>query len=408
MKILLINHYAGSERYGMEFRPFYFSREWVRAGHEVRIVAASFSHLRKKQPEINSSLSKEKIDGIEYFWLKTPKYFGNSIGRILNILTFLYRLFFFSKKIIKDFPADIVVASSTYPLDVFCARRLAKLSGGKMVFEVHDLWPLTPMELGGYSKWNPLIMGLQFAEDFAYKKSHRVISLLPGAEKYMKSRGLAEKKFVYIPNGIEITDNNRTEELSEDIVSAIDLARGRNHFLIGYAGTLSLSNKLEILLTSAKGFVGKDKSFFILGKGPEEEKLKKICQSEGLDNVTFLPAIEKTQVGAFLAKMDCLYLGFAKSPLYRFGVSPNKLMDYMLSAKPIVCGIEASNRPVDEAGCGYTIAAEDPEAVVEAIDKIARLSAEERAAMGLRGLEYVRKCHDYKVLSEKFIEGISD
>ena len=63
MNILLINHYAGSNRHGMEFRPFYMGREWVRAGHRVQIVAASFSHVRAIQPELNGAVPACVDDG---------------------------------------------------------------------------------------------------------------------------------------------------------------------------------------------------------------------------------------------------------------------------------------------------------------------------------------------------------
>ena len=42
MNILLINHYAGSPQHGMEYRPYYLAREWVRAGHTVQIVATAY------------------------------------------------------------------------------------------------------------------------------------------------------------------------------------------------------------------------------------------------------------------------------------------------------------------------------------------------------------------------------
>ena len=89
MSILLINHYAGSVYHGMEFRPYYLSREWVKMGHEVNIVAASFSHLRQKNIEMQEEIKEEYIDGIRYVWLKTPAYSGNGIVRIKNILSFL-------------------------------------------------------------------------------------------------------------------------------------------------------------------------------------------------------------------------------------------------------------------------------------------------------------------------------
>ena len=80
MNILLINHYAGSLSHGMEFRPYYLAREWVRLGHRVRIIAASYSHVRTKQPNIARSWTREILDGIEYDWVETHAYQGNSMG----------------------------------------------------------------------------------------------------------------------------------------------------------------------------------------------------------------------------------------------------------------------------------------------------------------------------------------
>lgn len=72
MNILLINHYAGSIRHGMEYRPYYFAREWVRQGHRVHIVAGSYSHLRKHNVEPGGAAKTEEIDGITYTLLRMP------------------------------------------------------------------------------------------------------------------------------------------------------------------------------------------------------------------------------------------------------------------------------------------------------------------------------------------------
>ena len=85
VNILLINHYAGTPALGMEFRPYYLAREWVRAGHRVQILAADFSHVRACQP----SAGDEMIDGIAYRWIATPRYQGNGFGRVRNIWAFL-------------------------------------------------------------------------------------------------------------------------------------------------------------------------------------------------------------------------------------------------------------------------------------------------------------------------------
>ena len=198
MRILLINHYAGSIYHGMEFRPYYFAREWVKMGHEVVIVAASYSHLRQKNVAINAAILEENIDGIKYIWLKTPEYSGNGVGRIKNMATFIYKLYKFLPQITAGFKPDAVIASSTYPLDSYPANWIAKKHGAKFVFELHDLWPMSPMVLGHMSKYHPFIWIMQRGEDYWCKNADTVISLLPEAYKHLVTRGMTMEKYIVI------------------------------------------------------------------------------------------------------------------------------------------------------------------------------------------------------------------
>lgn len=124
MHIMLINHYAGSNIHGMEFRPYYLAREWVKSGHEVTIIAASYSHLRHKNKQIDV-LEEEYVEGIRYLWLPTSAYQGNGIRRLKNMLQFVYQLYKNLSKLASLKP-DAVIASSTYPLDSYPAYKLAK------------------------------------------------------------------------------------------------------------------------------------------------------------------------------------------------------------------------------------------------------------------------------------------
>lgn len=157
MRLLLVNHYAGSLRHGMEFRPFYLAREWRRMGHEVLIVAASQSHLRSVAPRVPGASTREQIDGVDYLWLRTPAYRGNGVGRVFNIAVFCLLLAARARRLARECRPDVVIASSTYPMDIWPARRIARLAGAKLVHEVHDLWPLSPIELGGMSPRHPFI-----------------------------------------------------------------------------------------------------------------------------------------------------------------------------------------------------------------------------------------------------------
>ena len=403
MNILLINHYAGSPKHGMEYRPYYLAKEWLRHGHRVIIVASSYSHLRSKNPNVDKSLVEEEIDGIKYIWLKTVKYKGNDLRRILNMLNFILLLFRYSKYLIKKYNPNVVIASSTYPLDIFPAYLISKRTKARLIFEVHDLWPLTPIELGGYSKYHPFIIIMQLAENFAYRKSDYVVSLLPKAYEYMREHGLVAHKFIHIPNGISIEEwEESNKEIPEEHKKLIEKLKMEGKFIVGYAGAHGLANALDILIDSAQLLRNEPIAIVLVGSGPEKEKLEEKVNASNLDNIFFLPPVSKLSIPKLLSMMDALYIGWTKQSLYRFGVSPNKLMDYMMSGKPIIHSITAGNDLVQDAQCGISVPAEDSYQIALAIKKLMSMSEEERELMGNRGKEYVRRYHTYTVLAEKF------
>ena len=385
----------------MAYRPFYMAREWVRMGHQVTIAAADYSHSRRQQPVAGI----EFIDGIRYVWLKTLHYRGNGLGRICNMLLFLFRLFWEKRKIIDKYCPDVVIASSTYPLDNYPARWIAKKYHAKFVYEVHDLWPLSPMELGGMSSFHPFIFIMQIAEDYAYKKVDCVISMLPKAEQHMRDHGLSAGKFHYIPNGVIISDWSKdTIDLPQEHVLLLQKLRQEKQFIIGYAGGHSVSNALEFLLQAAQKVMTSNIVFVLVGDGQKKKELQSLADDYKINNVFFLPAIQKEAIPKLLNQMDALYIGWHKSPLYQFGICPNKLFDYMMSGKPIIHSVEAGNDLVAESGCGISVAAEDSNAIAQALLKMQSLSPAERLVMGENGKKFVLANHDYKVLAKQFID----
>ena len=128
MNIIYINHYAGSSRHGMEFRPFFMAKRWVKEGHQVTIVASSYSHLRSKNPDMQGRKTMvETMDGVRYFWISGPSYEGNGLGRIRNMMSFLSGLKKYQVEICAHGKPDVVIASSTYPLDIYPAKKLADI-----------------------------------------------------------------------------------------------------------------------------------------------------------------------------------------------------------------------------------------------------------------------------------------
>ena len=405
MNILLINHYAGSPEMGMEFRPYYLGREWVRQGHRVMIVGGSFSHLRKKQP----IKAFEEVDGIAYSWVKLNRYKGNGVRRIFSMFSFVSKLWMSPKKYLRGFKPDVVIASSTYPLDIFPAHKIANLYHAKLVYEVHDLWPLSPQLIGKYSKWHPFIFTMQVAENYAYKHVDKVVSLLWNAEQHMRGHGLKDGKFVCIPNGYSQDDwkfSEKQELLSERHRHLFE--RLKDRIIVGFAGGLVASGALNTLVNAAELLRADSRFVFILvGKGAEQNDLENLVQVKGLNNVFFLPEVKKTQVPQVVSYFDIAYMGGVHSILHSYGTSYNKLTDYMLSAKPIVFAIDEPNALVERIECGIRVEAENAEQVAETILSIAKMSIEERQKMGERGKEYALKHLEWGMLAQQFVEQLN-
>jgi glycosyltransferase involved in cell wall biosynthesis len=407
MNILLINHYAGSPRHGMEFRPYYLAREWVRAGHRVQIVAASYSHVRSRQPEVDGGPLDETIDGIAYRWLPAPAYQGNGVGRARNIWAFMKGVWRETPRLRAQFKPDVVIASSTYPMDIYVARRIARRANAKLVFEVHDLWPLSPIELSGMSPRHPWALLCQKAENDAYRDADVVVSMLPKIASHAQAHGLDLGKLHVVPNGITLDEwQGDVPPLSEALAEHIAAHQAAGKTVVGYAGSHGLPNALDVLLDAAALLAHEPIAFVLVGDGLEKARLARRVHDEGLANVALFEPIPKAQIPALLRRLDIAYIGWQRVPIYRFGIAPNKLMDYMMGGCAVLHSVEAGNDPVAESGCGITVAPESPSAVAEGLRVLAAKAPAERRAMGERGRAFVLAHHTYPVLAARFIDAL--
>lgn len=407
MNILYLDHYAGSYLHGMEFRPFLMARHWVEEGHSVTIVASSFSHLRGQNPDLmGKKYLDETIDGVRFFWIHGNPYNGNGMDRVHNILSFVKGLYRYQKEITANWKPDVVIASSTYPLDMYPAVHLASRCGARVVFEVHDLWPMSPMEVGGMSKYHPFIQVMQRAENYAYTHSDFVVSQLPHAQEHMQAHGMQPEKFTYVPNGVEAADWKLPEQPEDGVYyELLQQFREEGWFLVGYAGAHSASSALDAFVEAGLKLKGKKIKLIMVGQGPEKARLQQKINDLGLrDTVESLEAVRRSQVPGLLSQFDALYIGTSKQPVFHYGISPNKLFDYMMAEKPIIYAIEYENNAVEKSGCGISIPAENSEAIAKAAIRLAEMKPEKLQKMGMRGKEYVLKNHEYGPLAARFLE----
>ncbi len=338
----------------MEYRPYYLAREWVRAGHRVMIVAASFSHVRSRQPEVAERSARRHSTTAGCPRRRTA---ATASAGCATSPSFLRQVWTMAPQLVAAFRPDVVIGSSTYPMDCWPARRIARLAGATLVHEVHDLWPLSPIELSGMSKWHPFALLCQRAENSAYRHADLVVSMLPKVHAHMAAHGLDLARLAIVPNGISPDDWQATPQpLRADVQQALDAAHAASHAVVGYAGSMGEPNALDTLLDAAALSREKPLRFVLVGDGHLRAHLASRIAAEGLGNVALQPPVPKVQVPSLLGQIDIAFIGWQRVPIYRFGIAPNKLMDYMMAGCPVLHSVEAGNDPVAEAGCGLTVA----------------------------------------------------
>ena len=155
------------------------------------------------------------------------------------------------------------------------------------------------------------------------------------------------------------------------------------YFLIGYTGAHGIANALDSFVDAGEQLRDQKIKLILVGLGPERDRLIQKVKDRNLqDVVELLPAVKRGDIPGLLQKMDALYVGLQRQPLFRFGVSPNKLMDYMMAAKPVNSAIEAGNDMVADAQCGISIPPEDTDAIAAAAKQLVAMPKEELEAMG--------------------------
>jgi glycosyltransferase involved in cell wall biosynthesis len=401
MNILYINHYAGSPEMGMEYRPYYLAREWVKMGHHVSIIAGDYSHLRKKNPAVTKDMQGQTIDGIDYYWMRTGSYEGNGFARALTMERFVRKLYSRARRIVKDIQPEIVIASSTYPLDTYPAQRIASLAKAKYIHEFHDLWPATLYEVGGMSRKHPFVIAMQIAENSACRHCDSCVSLAPYAKDYLVEHGLNPNKFNNIQNGVVVEEWRDYETMPEEHRQLFDSLEGK--FIVGYFGGHALSNALDLSLDVAKRMrTNASVEFVFVGDGVEKQSLMRRAAEESLINTHFLPPVNKKAIPDLLRHFDCSYMTGAPSPLYRFGLCLNKMYDSMMAGLPIICAFDAPDTLVRQYDCGYQCSPSNADEVIRSIEELCSMSKKRRFEMGERGRQAIFKHFTYEKLARKF------
>lgn len=378
-------------------RGYMLMHELAAQGYEC-VIITSDSNALAQVPNLATAYETRDDDGLKMRWVRTLRYsVAKSSRRVLSWLHFEWRLFLMPKEDLP--PPDAVIVSSLSLLTILNGFLLRRRYGCRLVFEIRDIWPLTITEEGGFGKRNPFVLALRWVEKLGYRYSDAIVGTMPNLEEHVANVLGFKREVACVPMGIDPSEAGEGQALPGDYEQAY---LPSEKFVVAHAGTIGITNALDTFLKCAEQLKGNPEiHFLIVGDGD----LKASYQTAygHLENITFAPKVPKQMVQAVLSRCDLLYFSVHVSEVWRYGQSLNKVIDYMLSGKPVVASYTGFPSMINEAGCGSYVPAGDVATLSEEILRYASMQESERVAMGARGRAWLLEHRSYAALAKDYL-----
>jgi glycosyltransferase involved in cell wall biosynthesis len=380
VKILYIQQHFATNRGEAGVRGYNLVKTLADRGHDVTVVCGHNWRDSSLAAGGSRRVAETSVDGFRVVQISV--FYSNHQSFAARLWSFFLFAFLACREVLAR-RAELVFASST-PLTVsipaLCARFL---KGTPYVFEVRDLWPDLPIEMGIVR--NPIAKrALLLWEWAAYRFAWRLVALAPGIKDgIVRKAGVAPERVAMIPNGADTLGLRPLGRLPRTKIPVPE------HVLaLGYTGTHGPANGLDAVLDAAAALKRRrvdDVAFVLVGDGREKARLERRARDEGLDNVVFLGLFNKSEYNRLLAELDAGMQILANHPAFYYGTSPNKFFDYLAAGKPVLVNYPGWMADlVAEHDCGVAVPPDDPEAFADAVERL-RANRGDLKRMGAAG-----------------------
>lgn len=378
-------------------RGWFLVDEMKRAGHPVVVITSDSNNL-VDVPVLHKRVTVVDADGVKIVWLRTMKYsVAKSLRRILSWFHFEWNLFRLNKANLER--PDVIIVSSLSLLTILNGLLLRSRYKCRLVFEVRDIWPLTIVEEGGFSNRNIFVQGLAWLERMAYRKSDAIVGTMPNLREHVRAETGLDRPVFCVPMGVAEDHLIEAPALAPEYVERY---LSSEKFNVVHAGTIGITNALDVFFEAAQTMCDDvDVEFVIVGDGALKESYQN--QYGHLPNLVFAEKVSRNQVQSVLVKGSVLYFSVHDSKVWDYGQSLNKVIDYMLAAKPVIASYNGYPSMIDESGCGVFVPAADVDALVAAVRNMKSKSVEERSAMGERGRQWLLENRRYSKLAQDYL-----
>ncbi|MFS4470843.1 glycosyltransferase family 4 protein [Chryseobacterium sp. T20] len=391
MNILYIHQYFVTPQEPGGTRSYWLAQELIKNGHKVTMLTSS--------SKFSEDIKIVEIDGIEVVYIKEDYDQNMSVSRRLKaFLKFMYKS---SVLGLKQKDIDLVIATST-PLTIGIPALILKWFKKKpFVFEVRDLWPEVPIQMGAIkNSWT--IKTTRLLEKVIYKNASRVIALSPGMQAGVV-KYIPKEKTSMIPNMAKMDEfwpRGKNDQLMEK------LGLKKDSFKLVHFGSLGLANGAQTIVESAKLLNNReDIEFLFVGGGSTEKDLVEEVEKNNLKNVKFLGKFPMTDVSEIVNFSDVSMISFLDIPIL-YTNSPNKLFDSLSAGKPIIVNSAGWTKDIAEKyHCGYYVNPNRPEELVQKVLYL-KDNPELVKEMGQNARELAETVYDKSILCKKFVEVI--
>ncbi len=405
MKVLYFHQHFSTPKGATGIRSYEMARRLVHHGHQVTMVCGSYGGGDTGlEHEFKNGKREGSIAGINI--IEFDLAYSNTDGFIKRASTFVkFAMKSIGLALTQQY--DVVFATTT-PLTAGIPGIFARwLRRKPFVFEVRDLWPELPKQMGVIK--NPIVLGLMsMLEWLSYRSAHRCVGLSPGIVAGIEKRGVKPEKIALVPNGcdldiFQLAHDEKSNEWRPEGVSNSDL-------MAIFTGTHGQANGLDAALNAALELKNRgrtDIKLAFVGQGKLKHELQVKAQALALSNVVFHPPVNKEKLAGLMASADLGLQLLANIPAFYYGTSPNKFFDYISAGLPVL-----NNYPgwlegmINENSCGFTVAPDDPIAFADALEKAASDKAELKL-MGNRASDLASKEFDRKELADKWVNWVA-
>lgn len=413
--IWIIDHYSSEPKYGGISRQYDFAVELSKRGYHVTVLSSGFSHYTHTY--IGDSKDKEyyisKVsDSVHYVYLHTKAYETNGgIGRIKNMFSFRSAVAKHYREIAEKLgKPDVVEGASIHPLAWIAAYKVAKHFNVRFVAEVRDLWPEMWLLNKEKKPYDPMVLFFGIIEKWAYRKADRIIYSMLYGDKYICDKlGFPREKVALIGQPLDCARFDDFAQTKAELLPQDVQAFMQNAFLCVFTGYYKEYEGVYVMLEAAKLLMerGIDAKFLFLGSGQEAEGMQAYATEHALKNVMVGGRISKEAIPALLRKADiclahCAAKGSGES--FKYGISKNKVNEYLYSGACILYGRADENDPVAASGAGYVIKPFSAVGFADRIEDVYNMSKSEREAFGKHGKQYIHENHETSILADKLLE----